>query len=55
MENEKKVDVKNAVTVLLGAALAISEALALVPGIESNSIFQLLLNVISQLNKSSGQ
>ena len=51
----EKVDVKSAVTILLGAALAVSEALAMIPGIESNSIFQLVLNVISALNKGSGQ
>ena len=52
---EKKVDVKSSVTILLGAALAVSEALAMIPGIESNSIFQLVLNIITALNKGSGQ
>lgn len=54
-EEQKPVDVKSAVTILLGAALAVSEALAMIPGIESNSIFQLVLNVIAALNKGSGQ
>lgn len=38
---------------LLGAALGLSEALALIPGIQSNSIFQLIVNLIkSALGKS---
>jgi hypothetical protein len=35
--------------VLLGAALAVSEALALVPGLKSNSIFQLVVNGLKSL------
>ncbi len=32
--------------IILGALFAISEALALIPGIKSNSVFQLLFNII---------
>jgi hypothetical protein len=35
--------------VILGALLAISEALALVPGIKANSIFQMVVNVAKAL------
>jgi hypothetical protein len=38
--------------VLLGAALALSEALALIPSVKSNSIFQL---VVSALKKLAGK
>lgn len=31
---------------ILGAALAISEALSLIPGIKSNGIFQLVFNIL---------
>jgi len=33
---------------ILGALLAISEALALIPGIKANSIFQLVFNVLKK-------
>lgn len=32
--------------IILGALLALSEALALIPGVKSNSVFQLIVNVI---------
>lgn len=35
--------------VLLGAALAVSEALALIPSLKSNSILQLVINAIKSL------
>jgi len=35
--------------VFLGLALAISEALALIPAIKSNSIFQLVVNLIKKV------
>lgn len=35
--------------IILGALLAVSEALALIPGIKSNSIFQLLFNVLKSI------
>lgn len=34
------------ITVILAALLAISEALALIPGVKSNSIFQLVKNIV---------
>jgi len=34
---------------ILGAALAISEALALWPAVQSNSIFQVVVNVLKSL------
>lgn len=37
------------VTIILGALLAASEALALVPSIKANSIFQLIVNIIKSL------
>lgn len=37
-------------SVILGAALAVSEALALIPGLQSNSIFQLIVNVLKSLS-----
>ncbi|MDP2366410.1 MAG: hypothetical protein Q8M94_21870 [Ignavibacteria bacterium] len=36
----------NTITIALAAALALSEALSLIPKIHSNGIFQLLFNVI---------
>jgi hypothetical protein len=39
--------------VLLGFALALSEALALIPGVESNSIFQLVVNFIKKFKPKS--
>lgn len=35
--------------IFLGLALAISEALALIPAIKSNSIFQLVVNLIKKV------
>lgn len=35
--------------VLLGAALAVSEALSLIPAVKSNGIFQLIVNVIKSI------
>lgn len=35
--------------VLLGAALAISEALALIPAVKANSVFQLVVGAIKKL------
>lgn len=40
-------------SVILGAALALSEALALIPGVKSNSIFQVLINVIKSLSSGA--
>lgn len=37
------------ITVILGVALALSEALALIPGVQSNSIFQLIVNGLKAL------
>lgn len=34
---------------ILGALLAVSEALALIPSVKSNSIFQLALNLMKKL------
>ena len=38
------------VTLVLAALLAISEALALIPGVQSNSVFQLITNGIKKLS-----
>ena len=35
--------------IVIAAALAVSEALALVPALKSNSIFQLIVNILSML------
>jgi len=36
-------------TVILGACLAVSEALALIPGLQSNSILTLIINTLKNL------
>lgn len=36
-------------TLILGAALAVSEALALIPGLKSNSILTLVVNALKQI------
>lgn len=36
----------NSTTLVFGALLAISEALALIPALKSNSIFQLAVNIL---------
>lgn len=38
-----------AVIVLLGALLAVSEALSLIPAVKSNGIFQLVYNILKGL------
>ena len=35
--------------IILGAFLAVSEALAIIPAIKSNSIFQLIVNILKTL------
>jgi hypothetical protein len=37
------------ITVILAIALAISEGLALIPGVQANSIFQLVVNALKAL------
>jgi hypothetical protein len=37
--------------VILAALLAVSEVLALVPAIKSNSVFQLAFNIVKSLKK----
>lgn len=37
------------VTTILGAALAISECLSLIPAVKANGIFQLIVNVLTTL------
>ncbi len=37
------------ITILVAAALAISEALALIPGVESNSVFQMVWRLLKML------
>lgn len=39
-------------TVILGAALAVSEALALIPSLQSNSILQMIINALKNLEGS---
>lgn len=34
---------------VLGALLAISEVLAYIPGVKSNSVFQLVVNVVKKI------
>lgn len=38
------------IAVILAALLAVSEALALIPAVKSNSVFQLLVNVIKAVS-----
>ena len=40
------------IIVIVSAALAISEALSLIPGIKSNGIFQLVYNILKFLAPS---
>lgn len=37
--------------VLIGFLLVLSEVLALIPGVKSNSVFQLIVNAIKKLKK----
>lgn len=37
------------ISIILGAALAISEVLSLIPAVKSNGIFQLVVNVLKTL------
>ena len=39
----------NTLLIIVAAALAISEALSLIPGIKSNGIFQLIFNILRTL------
>lgn len=39
----------NTITILVGALAAISEGLALIPGMKSNSLFQLIFFVIKSV------
>ena len=39
----------NTLTIILVALVAVSEALSLIPGLKSNGIFQLILNVLKAL------
>jgi len=41
-------------TVILLALTALSEVLALIPALKSNSIFQLICNLLSRLNFRGG-
>ncbi len=36
-------------TIIITAALAVSEALALIPGVESNSVFQMIWRILKLL------
>lgn len=38
--------------IILGALLAVSEALALIPQVKSNSVFQLIFNLLSKFKKA---
>lgn len=37
------------IVIVLGALLAVSEVLALIPGLKANSIFQLVVNILKSL------
>lgn len=39
----------NNIVLILAVALGISEALALIPQVQANSIFQLVLNILKKL------
>lgn len=39
----------SALTIILAALLAVSEALALIPGLKSDSVFQLIVNILKTL------
>ena len=36
----------NTITIIIAAALAVSEALSLIPGVKANGIFQMVINII---------
>jgi len=42
-------EIQTVLLAILGALLGISEALALIPQVKSNSVFQLFLNVIKSV------
>ena len=37
------------ILIIVGALLAVSEALALIPVVESNSIFQVIVNILKSI------
>lgn len=37
------------ITIIIAAALAVSEALSLIPAIKANGIFQLITNIVMKL------
>jgi hypothetical protein len=39
------------ILIILGALLALSEVLALIPGIKSNSVFQLIVNIVKKVKE----
>jgi hypothetical protein len=39
------------ILIILGALLALSEVLALIPGIKSNSVFQLVINILKKVKE----
>lgn len=39
----------NTLLVIIAAVLAVSEALALIPGIKSNSVFQIIFNLLKAM------
>ena len=40
-------------SIVLAALLAVSEALALIPGLKSNGIFDMIINILKQIGKPS--
>jgi len=42
-------DASTQIAIVLGAALAISEALSLIPAVKSNGVFQMISNIIKSL------
>jgi hypothetical protein len=45
----------NTVSLILGALLAISEALSLIPAVKANGIFQAIVNILGSVKGKSGQ
>jgi hypothetical protein len=46
-----EMDLMTIIGIILGSLLSLSEILALIPGVKSNSVFQLLINIIKALLK----
>lgn len=43
------------ISIVLGSLLSLSEILALIPSVKSNSVFQLLVNILKSLSAQKPQ